>query len=199
MKLPAWLGRFLFHRDPLAAAANLLALSIVANQPFYPAMLALAAGKFVPASLWTFLSTPGFAAVPALARRSSRAGRALLVLTGTANTLLCVALYGEESGVGLFLLPCALIAALAFRREENSVRMPLLSLPLILFIGLRHHVPARTPAIDPASYDAIWGLHAGSVAMLIALIGLLFAGVRQEAPSSEGAHHDPGEGEAERG
>ncbi len=199
MRLPAWIGRYAGHGDPLAAAVNLLALSIAADQPFYPAMVGIAAGHFIPAALWTFLSTPGFAAVPALTRRSSLAGRSLLVVTGIANTLLCLALYGEESGVGLFLLPCGLIAALAFRAGERRVQLPLLGLSLALFIGLHHRIPARSGAIAPGLYDGLWSLHAGSVAMLIALIGLLFAGAASGAPRSEGAHHDPRQADAERG
>jgi len=188
MRAARWIGLYAGHDDRLAAASNLLALSIVANQPFYPVMVSVAAGKFVPASLWTLLSAPGFAAVPALARRSPALGKSLLILTGIANTLLCVALYGEDSGVGLFLLPCVLIAALSFRPSDRLVQMPLLGLSLASFIGVH-----RPVSDTPGPYAELWFFHAVSVAMLTALIGLVFAG------ASQSAQHDPGQGHAERG
>jgi hypothetical protein len=77
--------------------------------------------------------------------------------------------------------------------------MPLLGLSLVLFIGVHHRIPARSGTIAPGLYDGLWSLHAGSVAMLIALIGLLFAGTVSGAPPSEGAHDHPRQADAERG
>ena len=169
------LAGYLGNEDGLAAAGNLLSFSIACNQPFYPLTVYLATGSFIGASWWTLLSTPAFLLVPAVARRHSRLGRALLVVTGTGNTLLCLFLLGEDSGVSLFFLPCSLIAALLFRDTERLIQLPLLGGALAAFIGLHHHVPARTSLVPPAAYPALWALHAGSVAMLIAFVGLLWS------------------------
>ena len=80
--------------DPLTNAAGVIALVVAGNQPFYPLFLyAVVGGAASPAWL-TLLSTPFFAAVPAVARRHSRAGRALRPLVGPANTVLSVRLFG---------------------------------------------------------------------------------------------------------
>ena len=65
------------HSDPRVAVANTIALVVAANQPFYPLYLyGLLDGAITP--VWfTFLSTPFFLAVPAVARRNAAAGRAL--------------------------------------------------------------------------------------------------------------------------
>lgn len=178
------LRQYIGHDDGLAAVGNLLSLSIACNQPFYPFTLAWVTGALVPASFWTLLSTPGFLLVPAVTRRSPLLGRTLLVLTGLANTLLCLLLYGEDSGVSLFFLPCGLIAALLFRPEEKRAQWPLVGLAVLAFIGLHQHVPARTALVPAAAYPALWSLHAASVALLIAFIGLLRSG-RDPAKAGE--------------
>jgi len=177
------LGGYLGNEDGLAAAGNILSFSIACNQPLYPLTVYLAAGSFIGATGWTLLSTPGFLLVPAVARRHPRLGRVLLVLTGTANTLLCLFLLGEESGVSLFFLPCSLIAALLFRDTERLIQLPLVGGVLAAFIGLHHQVPARTSLVPPDIYPALWSLHAGSVAMLIAFVGLLWSS--RGAPSGK--------------
>jgi hypothetical protein len=65
------------HPDPTTAACNRIALLVAINQPIYPFYLLWLVGGDWLTSCWTFLSTPMFAAVPALARRHSVAGRAL--------------------------------------------------------------------------------------------------------------------------
>ena len=169
------ISRYARHEDDLTAKANILALSIGSNQPFYPFMLHLALGHFLAPAFWTFLSTPFFLAVPAVTRRSPVLGRTLLVLAGIANTLLCLSLYGQESGVGLFLLPCIMIAALCFNAGERPVQLMLVGLGLLAFIGLPEILPRSTGLVTPEGYQAMWTLHACSVAMLTALIGLMFS------------------------
>jgi hypothetical protein len=167
--------RYAGHEDDLTGKANILALSIASNQPFYPFTVYLALGHFLPASFWTFLSTPAFLAVPALSRRSPLLGRTLLVVTGIANTVLCLVLFGADSGVGLFLLPCIMIAALAFKGDERPIQLALIGLGLLAFIGLQGALARSTGLTSSDDFHAIWTLHACSVAMLTALIGLLFS------------------------
>ena len=112
------LGAYTANADPRAAACNAIALVVASNQPIYPFYVAWFVGGDAWAACWTFLSTPFFAAVPWVARRSPLAGRAMLVLTGLVNTMISTKAFGTTSGVELFLVPCALIAALAFRRGE---------------------------------------------------------------------------------
>jgi hypothetical protein len=167
--------RYAGHEDDLTGKANILALSIASNQPFYPFTVYLALGHFLPASFWTLLSTPFFLAVPALSRRAPILGRTLLVVTGIGNTVLCLVMYGADSGVGLFLLPCIMIAALAFKHDERPIQLALIGLGLLAFIGLQGTLVRFTglPASD--DYHAMWTLHAYSVALLTALIGLMFS------------------------
>ena len=106
------------NRDPLAAAGNRVALLVAVNQPFYPIYVAWLVGNAWP-TLLTFLSTPLFLAVPAVARRSPQAGRALLVLAGVANTMLAAKAVGVASGVEAFLAPCVVLAGLLFRPGER--------------------------------------------------------------------------------
>jgi len=120
------LGNYAAHPDPLTAACNRIALLVTSNQPFYPLYLWWAVGGEWQVACWTFLSTPFFACVPVVAKRNPVAGRIMLPLTGIANGILSTKAFGEASGVEMFLIPCALIACLAFRREEwRVVAVPL--------------------------------------------------------------------------
>ncbi|SED75218.1 hypothetical protein SAMN05444161_3916 [Rhizobiales bacterium GAS191] len=114
MKMPASLQRFLrYFEAPTArlAVATTVALVVVCNQPFYPLYAyAIVGAKAWPAML-AWLSTPFYAAVPAVARRNALAASVLIVVTGIANTALCTKGLGPASLVELFYIPCILIAA----------------------------------------------------------------------------------------
>jgi hypothetical protein len=69
---------------------------------------------------WTFLPTPFFACVPVVARRNAVAVRNLLPLIGIANGILSTKAPGVASGVELFLIPCRLIACLAFGAKSGG-------------------------------------------------------------------------------
>lgn len=185
MNLPRRLANYIGHENAQVATANKLALLIAANQPFYPAILYFALGKPLGVAVWTFLSTPGFLAVPAVSHRFPKLARALLVLSGIGNTLLCLFLYGEDSGVALFLLPCVMIAALSFTSGEEKIRNALILLGLITFIGTHGRVPGRTVFVEPDAYKALWSVHAYSVAMLVALVGVLFSQSEQRPGRSK--------------
>jgi hypothetical protein len=157
------------HPDPLAAACNRIALLVASNQPFYPLYLWWIVGGDWKVSCWTFLSTPFFAAVPAIARRNPLAGRAMLPLTGIANGILSTKAFGEASGVELFLIPCGLIVCLAFRRSELWVATVLLV--ATIGAGLLHgHYGVPLGRFEASEYAHFLRLNAMSVIALSAMI-----------------------------
>ena len=163
--------------DPLTNAAGVIALVVAGNQPFYPLFLyAVVGGAAWPAWL-TLLSTPFFAAVPAVARRHSLAGRALLPLVGTANTVLSVKLFGIESAAQLFLLPCVLLGAILFRPGERAIMAMVLSIIVLAYVSLGGNLGFPLNVFSAEEYRSMVGLHAMSVAALTAFIGLLFSSI----------------------
>lgn len=124
------------HDDPMVATCNFVALVVASNQPFYPLYVYWAVSEHIWPTFFTFLSTPFFLAVPALARRLPTAGRALLALTGIANTVLSAKVFGQASGVEIFLIPCALIAATFFRPSERLTALILVGLAIMAYLGL---------------------------------------------------------------
>ncbi len=106
--------RYVGSDDPRVGAANLVAMVLAWNTPFYPLYLRGTAGAGMWPGGWLMLCVfPAFLAVPALTRRWPTGGRVLLVTIGTANTLFCTWLLGEASGTPLFLLPCVTLACVA--------------------------------------------------------------------------------------
>lgn len=165
------------HDDPLTAAANWIALVVAWNQPFYPLYLGAVVGadKVAPSFL-TFLSTPFFLAVPAVARRHPRAGRLMLPLTGIANGILSTKAFGVGSGVEIFLVPCALIGTALFRPCERPIGMAVVAL-----CAATYFIPDRVFGQPLAEYSAadnsgMVGLNALSAATLIVFVGLLLSG-----------------------
>ena len=168
-------GRYTDNPDPLAKIAGTVALVVASNQPFYPLYLHWIVGGLAWPAWFTLLTTPLFAAVPAVAKRSPLAGRAMLPVVGTLNTVLCVKLIGMKTGVELFLLPCVLLAAILFRPSERSMMIPVLLVPFAAYLFIDGLLGAPLQVFAADSYDAIVAVHAFSVACLTALIGFLFA------------------------
>lgn len=162
------------NRDPLAALANTVALVVAGNQPFYPLYLHAIAGYSAWPAWITLITTPFFAAVPAVARRNSLAGRAMLPLIGTANGILAVKLIGPDTGVELFLLPCVLLAAILFRPGERFAMLAVLSFPFAAYLLLDPAVGTPLATYSTSEYRSIVFMHAFSVASLFALIGFAF-------------------------
>lgn len=162
------------NADPLAAACNSIALLVAWNQPFYPFYVHWIVGGDAWLACITWLSTPFFLAVPFVARRSSMAGRALLPIAGIGNTVLSSWAFGPGAGVALFLIPCALIAAFAFRRSERRVAVALVLLALATAIGLRliHAVPLGH--YDADAYERFFHLNGYSAVMLSAIVAWSF-------------------------
>ena len=137
-----WLKAYCDHPDPRVAANNAIAVMVGANGPLYPVYVWLLVGKDFWPSLLTLISTPLFCLVPAVARRSSLAGRAMLPIVGIVNTLICVKALGEGSGVALFLLPCILIPALTMRPRERVLQLIMVSLPSAIYLLGKGHYGA---------------------------------------------------------
>src|SRR6201994_4925606 len=121
------------HPDPLAALANTVALVVAGNQPFYPLYLHAIVGRAAWPAWITLITMPLFAAVPAVARRNSLMGRAMLPVIGTANGILAVKLIGIDTGVELFLMPCVLLATILFRPGERFVMLVVLAFPFAAY------------------------------------------------------------------
>jgi hypothetical protein len=161
--------------DPLAAATNFIALCVVGNQPFYPLYVWGLVGDDRWVSFLTFLSTPFFLAVPAVARRSSLAGRAMLPIVGIANTVLSAKAFGAASGVELFLCPCAMIAGMALRSRERAIMLAIIGLSLAAFALLHDRLGAPLHLFSPEEYARFLSLNAWSVASLTAFAALQFS------------------------
>ncbi len=177
----AWLRAYCDHPDPRVAANNAIALIVAVNGPLYPLYVWLLVGKAFWPSLLTLLSTPLFALVPMVARRSSLAGRVMLPLVGVTNTLVCVKALGEPSEVVLFLLPCIAIPAMTLRARERVLQLILVSLPSAIYLlGKGHYGPALYP-YTPAQYAGLASLNTASVMGFTGFLGLMFAGVLARA------------------
>lgn len=170
----AAIGDYAGHPDPRAAIANTVALVIVSNQPFYPLYLHWAVSPVIFPSYLTFLSTPFFAAVPAVMRYSQRLGRSLLLAAGIGNTVLCRAVFGEGSGVEVFLFPCLMLALLLFRRSERAFAIGLAALSFVAYLLPASSLGAPLHLYEPAEYAALQRLNFLSAASLTALIGWMF-------------------------
>lgn len=163
------LADYAAHPEPLTESCNWISLIVTWNQPFYPLYLWWIVGGDWWVACWTFLSTPFFATVPFVARRQSLAGRAMLPLTGIANGILSAMAFGEASAVELFLIPCALIALLAFRRHQWRSSALLLSATILAALLHGHYGPPFGN-FDPEQYAHFQRLNAGSVAALSVVI-----------------------------
>jgi len=161
--------------DPLANAAGTIAMVVAVNQPFYPLYLHAIVGSAAWPAWLTLLSTPFFAAIPAVMRRHSLTGRAMLPVVGVLNTMLCAKLFGLASAVELFFLPCILLAAMLFRPDERAIMVPILLTPVLAYLALDSNLGPPLQVFSPEEYRSIVAVHAVSVAGLTAFIGLLFA------------------------
>jgi hypothetical protein len=172
-----WIAAYAANPDPRVAGCNTIALLVASNQPFYPLYVYFAVSRQIAPPLLTFLSTPFFLAIPAISRRSPVFGRALLPLTGLANVLVSVKAFGAASGVAMFIVPCALIAAAFFRPSERVFAFALLALALAVFLGIDSPVLAPLHTYSHTEYAAFVRLNALSASALVALLGLVLSGL----------------------
>jgi len=180
LSILGWSRTYTSHDDPAAAVANLIAVVVGANGPFYPLYIVHCAGRAVLGeSLLTTLASPFFLMIPLVTRRSSRMGRLALPMVGTINTIWCLKLLGPETGVELFLLPCIALAALLFRPSE---RFLLLLAAILSFaaVFLSENVLGRPLiSLDAPAAAGLAALNVASVAALVFLMTLKFAGLFQ--------------------
>lgn len=169
------LGAYVAHPDPRSAVANTVALVIVSNQPFYPLYIDWAVSPVIAPSYLTFLSTPFFAAVPAAMRRSTSLGRALLLVAGIGNTLLCRAAFGPGSGVEAFLFPCLMLALMLFHRSERRITLAFVALAFAAYLLPAATLGAPLHVYEPREYEALQRLNFLSAASLTVLMGWLFS------------------------
>lgn len=174
-RVMAAISAYAAYPDPRAAIANIIALVIVSNQPFYPLYLYWAVSPVVTPSYVTFLSTPIFVVVPAVMRRSAMLGRALLLVAGIGNTLLCRAAFGPGSGVEVFLFPCLMLALMLFRRSERAFAFGLTALSFAAYLLPAAWLGAPIHRYEIDEYAALQRLNFLSAASLTALIAWLFA------------------------
>ncbi len=168
--------------DPRVATANLVAMVLAWNTPFYPLYLRGVAGPAILPGGWLTLCVfPAFLAVPAVTRFWPYAGRVMLALTGAANTLFCTWLLGEASGTAMFLLPCITLAALLFRRDETAALFGLLALPIVLGIALDRRYPVSPFVCSGEGCTGILWMNVFSIAVLTAFLGLLATGLATTA------------------
>ena len=175
----AALRRYAAHPDPATAAANGVALVVGGNGPFYPAYIALIEPAAAQLALWTMLASPLFLAIPWLSRRSGLAARLALPLVGLGNTLWCTALLGAGSGVGLFVLPCLVLAGLLWR--ERLAMLAMLGLGLAVQQAVLRWPWPSLAGLSAAQQDALVLLNTSSVGTLLAFLALVLAGLLREA------------------
>jgi hypothetical protein len=173
--MPGWLRRHAAHPDPATAAANLVALVVAGNGPFYPLYALALIGWDHHAAWLTMLASPFFALVPALSRRWSCGGRAALPLIGIANTVWCAALLGTASAVGLFLLPCIVLAALLSHDDERWLLWSLMGLAVAALVWLAEFPLVGLMELTEAHEVALARLDAISVATLSGFVALQMA------------------------
>jgi hypothetical protein len=191
----AWHRRYVAHDDPAAATANLVALVIAWNGPFYPIYVIALIGWPGLWSFLTMLASPLFFAVPRVARLNSAAGRAALPLLGALDTVGSTKLLGAASGVGLFVLPCLILCALLYRRGERWLMLPLLGLVLASVLIPASVYGAAIMPLTPNQATRLTGLNLVSVAALIAFLTLQFAAVMRQpeaVPAAAALAEKPG-------
>jgi hypothetical protein len=179
----AALQRFNAYRanpDPRTAAANTLALVLAYNGPCYPLYLYFLVGRAFWPSLIPLWAAPLFALVPFVARRNPLAGRVMLILLSTLNTVIYVLLFGARAELQLFLLPCIALG-LFFSHRERLLAWALAAVPLALFVWLRHYQGAPIRPFSDAQYRAMATLSEVSVATLTWFMMVLFGGMVTQA------------------
>lgn len=185
----AALRRYMASDDPRVAVANLIAMVLAWNTPFYPLYLLGAAGSAMHPGAWFTLAIfPVFLAVPAITRRWPLPGRILLAAAGLSNTIWCTWLLGEVTATQLFLLPCISLAAIIFRQSERVPFFSFLALPILLGMGLHGRYPASPFACHGAACDSIVWLNAFSVALLCGFLGVVTA---RMLPGADNAANAP--------
>lgn len=161
---------------------NTIAVLLGLNQPFYPIFVYWTVSDRYEPALFTLLSMPFFLAVPAVAKRHPMSGRLLLCGTGIANTALGVLVLGQASGVEVFFLPCALLAATLFRRSERLEGLLLSGLILGSYIGISQCESTRLPSYSIGEYASLYRLNFTGALTLTIFVGFLLSNLTEPTP-----------------
>ena len=173
--MKGWLGRYAAHEDPLVAAGNFVALVLAWNQPFYPLYLWFIIGSDARLELPDVLSGFFFFAIPAITRRHSLLGRALLQVFGVANVLVVEILLGENTGLWLLLFPCGMLAALLFTWRERWWMLGMTALPMVAWLATRGRLGPPPVAFTVGQLESIVTMNAVSAFALLVFFGWMFA------------------------
>jgi len=173
--LLARLRAYIAHPDPLTAVANLLALILASNQPFYPLYFYAAIGDSAWPAWVALISAPCFAAVPAIARLNSGAGRASLVVIGVFNTAVVTWAMGALSATQTFFFPCLFLAVMLFRPSERVWSALLLALTAVIYFILSGAAVQAFVTFSADQYRAIASINTMSAATLSAFAAYLIS------------------------
>ncbi len=166
------------HRDPLVEAGNWVALIIGTHLPLWPLYVLWSAGwQAWPSSLATIAYTPIFLAVPLLSRRNGRLGRIFLLLASVGNTEFTRWVLGANTGTELFFVPCAMLAAILFRRQERWLMVSFSMFPVAVWYLSRDFTPTGLHHYDAKSAQSLFVLNALSVGVLATSFGWLQANI----------------------
>ena len=167
---------YIAAEDRRVAMANLIAMVLAWNTPFYPLYLLGVGGAAMQPGAWLTLAVfPIFLAIPAITRRRPMTGRVLLAAAGLTNTIWCTWLLGEASGTQLFLLACIALVPVIFRQSERPAFLGFLALPIILALALDGLYPPSPFACQKSACQTLVWLNAASVGCLSAFLALMTA------------------------
>ncbi len=174
----AWLRSLAAHPDPLVEANNWVALTIGSHLPFWPLYVTGIAGSEAwPSALLTIALTPFFLAIPLIARRSGFASRIAMPVFGIVNTIFTMWVLGINSGTEVFLVPCAALAAIVFRRSERWLMLCLTMAPLLIWWALQTWpLPVLQEFTGTVARD-LKVMNVFSVALLIVAFGWFQVGI----------------------
>lgn len=184
MKYLTLLRAYIAHDDPATAVANVIAMIVGWNAPFYPFyVMALVGRPIAGSAALTAIAAPFFLAIPALARVSSRAARMALPIIGTTNTLWCIKLLGHDCGLAYFLLPCIVLSALIHRRDERLMLLLTMALPLAAGFLANRFLQEPLILVPAGAAQSLAALNEGSVLVLACVIAWRFAALLRNPES----------------
>lgn len=174
------------HPDSLAEMNNWVALTIGSHLPLWPLYVLWAAGwQAWPSSLLTVTMAPAFLGVPLISRRSSLLGRLAMPIIGIINTVFTLWVLGINSGTEVFLVPCAVLAALSFRKKERAIMLCLTSLPLIVWYLLDRYPITPVHRYDPVAAHNLLTLNVCSIGVIVMLFGWFQADIYRQMEHHE--------------
>lgn len=151
---------------------------IVANKPFFPLYVWWFVGVGTPAAYLTALSMPVFLAIALFGRRHPLAARIALPAIGAFDTVFATKLFGAESGMELFFVPCLLLAVVGFAPREARPARALVAVLFGLCVGLHGRYGAALGPWTAEEAARLADVTVFAVASLSAFVGWRFSGLR---------------------